>query len=104
DMVYLTQPDVIQLFRYDSKYNDNLLDVLYYYCLNDLNIVKTAKAIFMHRNTVAAKLKKIDQLIFEDYTNGEVQQRIIISYKILRYMNLYIQIDLSKHIPTLDYV
>ena len=104
DMVYLTHPDVIQLFRYDSKYNDNLLDVLYYYCLNDLNIVKTAKAIFMHRNTIASKLKKIDSLIYEDLTDGQVQQRIIISYKILRYMNLYIQVDLTKQIPAGDYV
>ena len=94
DLIYLTHPDVVKLYRYDVAHRETLLDVLYYYCLNNMNIAKTAKSAYMHRNTVAAKVRRIGELIGADLTNGQIRQRLIFSYKILRYCERYAKIDI----------
>ena len=98
DLIALTHPDPVNLWRYDKVNNDNLLDVLYYYCLCGPNVAKTAERVYMHRNTVAAKLKKIEKIVVDDITDGEVQQRIILSYRIMRYLDLCTTMPLALRI------
>jgi len=98
DLIYLTHPDVLALYRYDMKHQDCLLDVLYHYCLNGLSLAKTAKGAYLHRNTVTVKVKKIGELIKADLNNGNIQQRLIFSYKILRYCEKYAKIDLVRRL------
>lgn len=98
DLISLAHPDVVNLWRYDQANNDCLLDVAYYYCLCGPNIAKTAQMVFMHRNTVAAKLKKIESVVIDDITDGQVQQRIILSYRILRYLDLCTPTPLKQRI------
>lgn len=93
-----TLTDAIALARYDQKNNTNLLDVLYYYCLNNENIVKTAHAAYMHRNTVTAKIARIREIIRADLGNGQIRQRMIFSYKILRYYEKYVGIDIEERL------
>ena len=98
DLIYLSHPDAIKLARYDCENHTNLLDVLYHYCLNGNNIVKTAKSAYMHRNTVTAKIEKIHQLISSDLNDGQIRQRMIFSYKILRYFEKYVGITIEEKI------
>jgi len=98
DIIYLTHPDAIAVARYDKDNQTNLLDVLYYYCLNNCNVVQTAKSAYMHRNTVASKIAKIHELIQADLSNVQTQQRMIFSYKILRYYDKYARINLNEHL------
>ena len=98
DLIYLTHPDVVKLYRYDVAHRETLLDVLYYYCLNNMSIAKTAKSAYMHRNTVAAKVRRIGELIGADLTNGQIRQRLIFSYKILRYCERYAKIDILERL------
>ncbi len=98
DIIYLTHPDAVKLYRYDLRHHTNLLDVLYYYCLNNCSISQAAKAAYMHRNTFSAHLAKLQELIRADLDNGEIQQRMVFSYKILRYYDRYAKINLGKRL------
>lgn len=89
DIIYLTHPSIIAICRYDKKNNTNLCDVLFYYLINDRNVMLTAKALYMHRNTVQNKLSKISEIITIPLDNGYVQQRMIISYYIMKYYEVY---------------
>ncbi len=101
DIIYLTHPEAIALARYDKENNTNLLDVLYYYCLNNCNVVRTAKAAYMHRNTVTKKIAQIQELIKSDLNNAQTQQRMIFSYKILRYFDKYAKINLKERLTVI---
>ncbi|MDF2908429.1 MAG: hypothetical protein K0R34_3750 [Herbinix sp.] len=49
----------------------------------------TAQALYMHRNTVQNKINKISEIITIPLDNGYVQQRMIISYYIMKYYEIY---------------
>lgn len=87
DIVLLMHPDAVKLVKYDKENNMNLMEFVYHYCLCNCNIVQTAKSAFMHRNTAAGRLAKVHELIRADLGNGEIQQRMIFSYKVYRYYN-----------------
>ena len=85
DVLYLIHPAVIHLTRYDRDHHSNLRDVLYYYLINDRNLVKTAAATYMHRNTVINKINKIMELLDLDLEDGTLRQRLILSCQFIRY-------------------
>lgn len=101
DIIYLTHPEAISLARYDKENHTNLLDVLYYYCLNNCNVVRTAKAAYMHRNTVTNKIAKIQEIIKSDLDKVQTQQRMIFSYKILRYFDKYAKVNLKERLTVI---
>ena len=94
DIVYLIHPAVIHIMRYDKQHNTNLRDTLFYYLLNDRNLVKTAAVTFSHRNTVINKVNKINKLICLDLEDGNLRQRLIFSCQIIRYYEEYMKKDL----------
>lgn len=100
DIIYLTHPAAVKLYRHDLQRGTNLMEVLYYYCLNNLNISQSAKVAYMHRNTFSARLAKALELLGAetDLANGEIQQRMIFSYKILRYYDRYAKVNLEKRL------
>ena len=85
DPLYLMHPAVIHLTRYDRAHNNNLRDVLFHYLLNDRNLVKTAAAVYMHRNTVINKVNKILDLLKLDLEDPRLRQRLIFSCQMIRY-------------------
>lgn len=85
DVLYLIHPAVIHLTRYDLDHHSSLRDVLYYYLINDRNLVKTAAATYMHRNTVINKVNKIMELLDLDLEDGNLRQRLILSCQFIRY-------------------
>lgn len=98
DLVSLTHPAVVRLYRYDLEHHENLVEILYHYCMCDCNVAKTAAAAYMHRNTIAAKLVRIRSLLDLDLSDGRLQQRIIFSYQVLRYMERYRKTSLAAYI------
>lgn len=98
DIVLLMHPDAVKLVKYDAEYHSNLLEFVYHYCLSNCNIVQTAKSAFMHRNTAASRLAKVHELIRADLENGEIQQRMIFSYKVHRYYSRCSDMDLTKRL------
>ena len=85
DVLYLIHPAVVLLTRYDREHHSSLRDVLYYYLLNDRNLVKTAAATYMHRNTVINKINKIMELLDLDLEDATLRQRLILSCQFIRY-------------------
>lgn len=98
DIIYLAHPGMVKVYRYDAVRNTNLLDVVYYYCLNNCNVSQAAGAAYMHRNTFAARLSKVQELIQDDLSDGGIRQRMIFSYKILRYYDRYAKINLRQRL------
>lgn len=85
DVLLLAHPSIIGLTRYDRTHNNNLRDVLYNYLLYDRSVTTTAAKLYMHRNTVLNKLKKIKELTELNFDNENLRQRLIFSCQILRY-------------------
>lgn len=91
DIIYLCHPGVVLLTRYDRDNNTNLRDTLYYYLLNDRNLVKTAAITYMHRNTVLNKINKIISLTHLDLDDSILRQRLIFSCQLIQYYETIMQ-------------
>jgi hypothetical protein len=61
--VHLCNIEVCALINHDSANNDNLMEVLYEYLRHNCNISETARALFIHRNTMNNKVHKIEEII-----------------------------------------
>ena len=85
NIMLLIHPAVINLYRYDLEHNTNLEEVLYYYLINHRSLELTAKNLFMHRNTIVNKIRKIRELTPVDMDSPEVQTHLIISHYLLNY-------------------
>ena len=70
------------LLEHDKKNNTSYAKTLYAYLTNERNIAATAKALFMHRNTLVYRLKKINDLVDIDYDDFGERQHIILSYEL----------------------
>ncbi len=89
DIIYLGHPGLIELTRYDIKHKSDLRDVLYCYLCNDRNLSKTAKEMFMHRNTVLNKINKINKILDDDLDSYTVRFRLSFSFMIIKYYEQY---------------
>jgi hypothetical protein len=89
-------PDIIALYEYDKQYSTDYLETLYQYLICDRNIVKAAKALFIHRNTMNYRMEKINSLIHYDEENPDVKSYILMSIYILKYVLKMQQPDTDK--------
>ena len=85
DICYLAHPALIHLARYDTRHGTDLRQVLYHYLVFGGNIQRTAAALYMHRNTVMNKLKKISEMVSFDFSDGLLCQRLLLSCQLLEY-------------------
>ena len=70
------------LFECDKKNNTSYADTLYAYLVCERNIAATAQKLYMHRNTLVYRLKKISDLVSIDYDDFNERQHIILSYEL----------------------
>lgn len=82
-------PALIKLSEYDCKNNSDLFNTLYIYLKNNQNSLKTSKELFVHRNTMSYRIKKIINLTSIDLTCSETVFNIMFSYKIMCYHKLF---------------
>lgn len=80
-------PAVLKLLSYDRENNTDYYNTLLAYLLNNQNAHTTAEKLYIHRNTMKYRLKKIYELIDLDLKEGETVFQIAYSYKILTYLN-----------------
>ena len=85
---YTTLDDFImdsvkELIEYDRQNNTEFLKTLHYYVVNVCNATKTAQALCIHRNTLIYRIKKIEEIMNIDFTDGNVLLNIMISFKAL---------------------
>lgn len=72
-----------KLYCYDKEQNTNYCEILYTYLISERNITKAAEILYMHRNTVIYKLKKIKTLVDVNLDDYLERQHIILSYEVL---------------------
>ena len=75
------------LLQADSIGNSNLCETLENYLNHGCNAKKTAEFMFIHRNTLNYRLKKISEILNYDFDNLDNCLRLKLSFIILKYRN-----------------
>ena len=76
-------PKLRTLLEYDRKNGTELAYSLYMYLVCERNSIAASNLMFIHRNTLIYRLKKIDALISIDYEKYEERQYLILSYEMV---------------------
>lgn len=76
-------PKLRTLMDYDRKNGTELAYSLYMYLVCERNSIAASNAMFIHRNTLIYRLKKIDALVSIDYENYDERQYLIMSYEMV---------------------
>lgn len=76
-------PKMRLLLDYDRKHGSELARTLYFYLLNERSIAATAAAMFMHRNSIVYRIRKIESLIGEGLDDASERQYLILSYRLM---------------------
>ena len=69
----------------DNKALDNLLKTLQVYLETCLQYEKTARQLFVHKNTVRYRIAKCQKFLNTDFTDGKKNFQYTLSLKILEY-------------------
>ena len=78
----LLHPGLTRLKRYDERHGTDFYNTLYQYLLAERNVVATAKALFIHRNSMIYRLQRIQQLLDVDLDDPNVRLYLLLSYQI----------------------
>lgn len=91
DILYACHPNILKLWEYDEKSNNNdKIDTLYTYLTNERSITKTSQLLFLHKNTLIYRMKKIEAQISCNLNDSYTREYIIFSIKVLKlYTNKY---------------
>ena len=76
-------PKMRLLLAYDKKHGSDLARTLYIYLMNERNTVATAAALFMHRNSIVYRIRKIESLVGGNFDDYYERQYLILSYKLM---------------------
>ncbi len=85
DVVEYARSVVNKVRAYDESYNMEILETILMYIKCDYDILETSKRLFLHKNTIRYRLKKIESII--DNTNGDCMEQLSIAIRILKLIN-----------------
>lgn len=71
-----------ELAEYDSRQGSELMHTLELYSTNQYDLTKTAEAMFLHRNTLRYRFKKIEEIIDKKLDDMNVRLNITAALKI----------------------
>jgi len=80
---FLCAPEIQILSDYDKLNGSELLPTLKAYLRNNMNAVKTAKALFIHRSTMTYRLERIEELTGIDFKDPQKVLHLMISLELL---------------------
>ena len=78
---FLCAPEILTLSRYDHENQGDYVHTLKQYLDNQLNAVKTAQDLFIHRATMKYRLKRIEALTGIDFQDSEKNLYLSLSLK-----------------------
>lgn len=97
DIIYACHPDIIKLWKYDDKNgNSDKIDTLYTYLINERSVTKTSQLLFLHRNTLIYRIKKIEDQINYDLNDTYTREYMLFSIKVLKLYKHKYKNSLSK--------
>ena len=76
-----------KLLRYDEINTGNLCETLENYLAHNCNAKKTAETMFLHRNTMNYRLKKISELLSCDFEDMDKCLALKLAFMIVKYRN-----------------
>ncbi|QCJ42228.1 PucR family transcriptional regulator [Bacillus sp. S3] len=76
-----------KIYEHDQLHGTSYIITLENYFLNNINISETAKAMFLHRNTLIYRIEKIKEILNTDLKNSEELLQIQLALKIFRLLN-----------------
>lgn len=84
NMYYACHPDVLFIHSEDIKEHTEFLKTLAVYLSNERNITHAARDLFIHRNTLIYRLKKIQDMISADLDDSYTRDYINFSIYVVR--------------------
>ncbi|MEH7178511.1 PucR family transcriptional regulator [Neobacillus vireti] len=75
------------VYKNDQLHGTSYIITLENYFQNNLNLSETAKAMFLHRNTLIYRIEKIKEILNSDLKNSEEMLQIQLALKIFRLLN-----------------
>lgn len=79
-------PPLMELIEYDRRHNTTFAQTLYEYLRDSKNPRTVCERLFIHKNTLYYRLDKIKQIMATDYTDPDVQLKIMLTFSMLKYM------------------
>lgn len=84
----LCWPALLELKRQDEQRQNENLRTLFVYLTNNQNFTDSAKALFIHRNSMIYRIERICELIGVQEISQALASRLLFSYKVLDVMSL----------------
>ncbi len=78
--VNISHPDLEKLYQHDKENNTEYYKTLEEYLLNERNQVETANILCVHRNTLAYRIKRIEEIIGKNLDDCALRQYLLMSY------------------------
>lgn len=79
---------LLKLKEYDDKNSTNLIETLTVYIEQNRNLGKTAEVLYIHRNTVKYRIKRIEELLECNLKDDKTAFNIMICIESGRFLNL----------------
>lgn len=93
-LYFLCHQDFLNVARFDRKNRTDYLEILYAYLGNNCKVTQTARALYMHRNTLLTKIEKIEQIMGKSLDNNFLRERLLFSYHVMEYAEKYLHSDI----------
>lgn len=87
DLNRYLHPALPKLAEYDGEFGTNLEMTLHTYLKNSCSTTDTAKALYLHRNSVIYRLRRIEELCDVDLSDTDTRFRLRLSYAISNVIN-----------------
>lgn len=75
-----------EIIDHDKNKNTNLLETLQYYLINNCNLIKTSKEMYIHRNTLVYRLNKIKLILDDNLEDPTLKNELINAIMITNYL------------------
>lgn len=85
DLRELCHTAVLKLEQYDRKNGTALMGTLHAYLASGKNVSEAASALYIHRNTLAKRLEKINDIITVDLEDREAVFHLLFSFRVIEY-------------------
>lgn len=79
----INHPALLTLREHDAKHHSDLYNTLLEYLRQERNLVLTAEALSIHRNSLVYRVKKIEQMIQVDLNNPEIRCYLLLCYRLI---------------------
>ena len=86
DLMTYVEPSLREIIEYDEKENAHLRETLQVFVMSGCSIKDTAGYLYLHRNTVIYRIRKIQELTGIDITDIRMRLRMLISFAIMDYL------------------